>query len=268
MTPENLMQVMLTKGCPAMMPYDHDVDAAPTAGASSTRSTDHPRFTDHLWDLTAGIRARIDELEFLARLGDGTLPIESFRTYIEQDGLYLEGYAKALAVIASRAIDADAGAFWAQSAATAVTVEKSLHADLLADAALGGPSDTAPEHSQACLGYVSFLTATAATDTYAVGAAAALPCFWIYAEVGHDLAASARAVLDADPDHPYARWVTTYDAEDFQISAARARQLVDDAAAEAGPAERERMAAAFAIAMRYELLFWDTALNVQPWPAA
>ncbi|MGB3772897.1 MAG: TenA family protein [Rhodococcus sp. (in: high G+C Gram-positive bacteria)] len=246
-----------------MTPYDNAVDSASTADAA-----DHARFTTHLWDRTAGLRARIDDLEFLTRLGDGTLPVASFRTYIEQDGLYLEGYAKALAILAPRAVDPEAGAFWATSAATAATVEKSLHTSLLADAALGGPSDAVPGHSQACLGYVSFLTATAATDTYAVGAAAALPCFWIYAEVGRGLAASARAVLDADPNHPYARWVTTYDAEDFQTSAAKARALVDEAAAVAGEAERNRMVDAFVVAMRYELLFWDTALNAQPWPSA
>jgi thiaminase/transcriptional activator TenA len=246
-----------------MTPYDHAVDAA-----STTDAADLTRFTDLLWDRTAGLRARIGDLEFLTRLGDGTLPITSFRTYIEQDGLYLEGYAKALALLSSRAVDAEAGAFWATSAATAATVEKSLHTSLLADVALGGPSEKPVEHSQACLGYVSFLTATAATDTYAVGAAAALPCFWIYAEVGRGLAASARAVLDADPHHPYARWVTTYDAEDFQTSAARARELVDAAAEVAGPAERQRMSDAFVVAMRYELLFWDTALNTVPWPAS
>lgn len=226
------------------------------------------RFSDRLWESTSGVRRQIDELEFLTRLGDGTLPVPVFRTYIEQDGLYLEGYAKALALLASKATDPDAGAFWASSSATAITAEKELHATLLADPALAVDVDGPIEHTPACLGYVSYLTATAATDTYAVGAAAALPCFWIYAEVGRTLAASARAVLDADPNHPFARWVTTYDAEEFQVSAARARELVDAAADAATEAERARMATAFAIAMRYELLFWDTALNTAPWPAS
>nr|NIL79542.1 hypothetical protein [Rhodococcus kroppenstedtii] len=266
MTPANLMQIILTKGCPAM-PHT----TLPETPLSETPLPAPPgestRFTDHLWDVTADLRRAIDGLEFLRRLGDGTLPVESFRTYIEQDGLYLEGYAKALALLASRAPDPVDGAFWATSAATAVTVEKSLHADLLGDPRLGD-APTSLEHSPACLGYVSYLTATAATDSYAVGAAAALPCFWIYAEVGRTLAASAREVLAADPDHPYARWVTTYDAEDFQVSAARAREVVDAAARGAGPDELARMTRAFVVALRYELLFWDTALHTTPWPAA
>ncbi|MBQ7808486.1 MAG: TenA family transcriptional regulator, partial [Rhodococcus sp.] len=116
--------------------------------------------------------------------------------------------------------------------------------------------------------YVSYLTATAATAPYPVSAAAVLPCFWIYAEVGRDLAASAREVLDADPSHPYAQWVTTYDAPEFHESVAQARVLVDAAAEAATETEREAMSEAFRIASRYELMFWDSALHQQPWPAS
>ena len=49
-------------------------------------STD--RFTDRLWAETKVLRESIDSLEFLERLGDGTLPLDAFRTYIEQDKLY------------------------------------------------------------------------------------------------------------------------------------------------------------------------------------
>jgi thiaminase/transcriptional activator TenA len=224
------------------------------------------RFTDDLWQQTAVLRKQIDELEFLRRLGDGTLPLDAFHHYIEQDALYLEGYAKALALLASRAPDSESGAFWATSAATAAVVEKSLHTSLL-PVSENRPSGGG-NHSQVCLGYVSYLIAAAATESYGVAAAAVLPCFWIYADVGRGLAASAQNVLARDPDHPYARWVTTYDAEEFQDSAGRARELVDTAAQSATDVEREKMADAFVVAMRYELLFWDTALFPQPWPAS
>jgi thiaminase/transcriptional activator TenA len=49
---------------------------------------------------------------------------------------------------------------------------------------------------------------------------------------------------------------------------ARARELVDAAAAAAPDAQREAMTEAFVIASRYELMFWDTALNKQEWPAS
>jgi len=228
-------------------------------------STD--RFTDRLWAETKVLRESIDSLEFLRSLGDGTLPLDAFRTYIEQDKLYLEGYSKALSLVAAHAPDPQAAGFWSNSASTAATVESALHDGLLTGGILP-PGSQRLEHSQACLGYVSYLTATAATAPYPVSAAAVLPCFWIYAEVGRDLAASAREVLDADPSHPYAQWVTTYDAPEFHESVAQARVLVDAAAEAATVTEREAMSEAFRIASRYELMFWDSALHQQPWPAS
>ena len=225
------------------------------------------RFTDRLWDETKVLRESIDSLEFLRRLGDGTLPLDVFRTYIEQDKLYLEGYSQALSLVAAHAPNPQAAGFWSNSASTAATVESSLHDGLLTGGIL--PAETSRlEHSQACLGYVSYLIATAATAPYAVSAAAVLPCFWIYAEVGRDLAASAREVLDADPTHPYAQWVSTYDAPEFHESVAKARELVDAAADAATEADREAMSEAFRIASRFELMFWDSALHPQPWPAS
>ncbi|RVW08341.1 TenA family transcriptional regulator [Prescottella agglutinans] len=225
------------------------------------------RFTDLLWERSAVLRAAIDDMEFLRRLGDGTLPLDVFRAYIEQDSLYLAEYAKALALLATKAPDPQTAAFWATSAAAAAVVETELHDGLLGSGVL--PERVGePEHSQACLGYVSYLTATASTEPYPVAAAAVLPCFWIYAEVGRRLAADAHDVLAADPTHPYAQWVTTYDDPAFHESTATARRLVDAAAEAATAEQRDAMVRAFVVATRYEFMFWDTALNPQPWPAS
>ncbi|WP_066913394.1 TenA family protein [Millisia brevis] len=239
------------------------------ASPSDAVETRDPSITTALWDSIAPLRDRIDSLEFLHRLGDGTLPIEAFDRYIAQDAIYLRGYARALALLAVRASDPDAAVFWASAAAQAITVESQLHAELLSKDASGqGDSfDIAdlPEPTPTCLGYVSYLIATVATEPYAVGAAAVLPCFWIYADVGTSLARRAHDVLAADPDHPYAKWVATYGDPAFGEQAAAARRLVDRAAAEAGAAERAAMTTAFVTASRYELAFWDTALYPQPW---
>ena len=216
-------------------------------------------FTDEAWAGTASLRTAIEELAFLTELGDGTLAPAAFRHYLEQDALYLAGYARALALLAARASDPDAAAFWANSASVTRTVETALHADLLGSELLGPPS-TELLHSPTCLGYVSYLVATAATASYAVAAAAVLPCYWVYADTGVRLAATARST----PGHPYARWVATYDDPGFQESTRRARQLVDDAAT-ATPSEVPAMHRAFALATRYELEFWRSAHELEDW---
>jgi thiaminase/transcriptional activator TenA len=216
-------------------------------------------FTEDAWAATATLRTAIEELAFLAELADGTLAPAAFRHYLEQDALYLAGYAKALALLAARADDPDAAAFWADSASVTRTVETALHADLLGSELLA-PASAELLHSPSCLGYVSYLVATAATASYEVAAAAVLPCYWVYADTGVRLAATARST----PGHPYARWVATYDDPGFQESTRRARELVDDAAA-AAPSQVPAMHRAFALATRYELEFWRSAHEQETW---
>lgn len=229
-------------------------------------SADPVRFTDLLWDASENIRRAIDDLEFLRLLGAGTLPLDAFRRYLEQDSLYLGGYVKSLSLLAAHAPNPVAGAFWASAAASAMD-EAASHEEMLTGGALPASTRT-PEPSPECLGYTSYLTAIAATEPYPVAAAAVLPCFWIYADVGRSLAGAARAVLDRDPDHPYARWVAAYDAPEFHAIVDAARTFVDDAAAAATPVQREQMIDAFVVASRYELMFWDSALHPTPWPLA
>ncbi|QCB52149.1 TenA family transcriptional regulator [Rhodococcus sp. PAMC28707] len=227
-------------------------------------SMDSVRHTDLMWTATTSLRHSIDQLEFLTLLGEGKLPLDAFRTYLEQDRLYLAGYAKALAILASKAPDTATAAFWATSAASAVE-EATLHESLLSGDALPTANAQAT-HSPTCLGYVSYLVATAATEPYPVAAAAILPCFWIYADVAVRLSTSAKRVLHHDPNHPYAQWVSAYNSDEFRDAVDCARLLVDDAARLATDAQRSAMIDSFVIATRYESMFWDSALHPTPWP--
>jgi thiaminase/transcriptional activator TenA len=219
-------------------------------------------FSDQAWARTAALRTEIEQLAFLTELGEGTLAPAAFRHYLEQDALYLAGYAKALALLAARAPDATAASFWALSAHTTGVVEAQLHEDLLSGELLAaaGPATAELTHSPSCLAYVSYLIACAATESYAVAAAAVLPCYWVYADTGTRLAATARST----PEHPYARWVAAYDDPGFQESTRRARELVDDAAV-AAPGDVPAMHRAFGTATRYELEFWRSAHTQEAW---
>ena len=87
-----------------------------------------------------------------------------------------------------------------------------------------------------------------------MGAAAVLPCYWLYAAVGSALTQKAR-VAGLDP-HPYGDWLATYDAPDFQLATERARDIVDRAASAADPVTRQRMRDAFMRACELELRFF------------
>jgi thiaminase len=147
--------------------------------------------------------------------------------------------------------------FFAGSAHTALAVESSLHHDWLA----AHPS-TSSAASPVTAAYTDHLLAVAGRDSYPVLVAAVLPCYWLYAHIGDIIVAQAG---DATGNR-YQPWIATYADPDFQQATATARGLVEDAAAGADDATRQRMRAVFARSCMHEYLFFDQGTQRSDWP--
>ncbi|MDQ0849878.1 thiaminase [Arthrobacter sp. B3I9] len=104
--------------------------------------------------------------------------------------------------------------------------------------------------------YVDHLLAASVSGSYGVLVAAALPCFWLYAEVGAALYAQFLAAGAAE-DHPYADWLRTYADEGFAAATRQAIEIADLAARRASAGERGAMALSFRQSARYEVDFFD-----------
>lgn len=217
-------------------------------------------FSEQAWQQTAPLRSAIHTLPFNTELAAGTLSRARFQGYIIQDALYLSEYARVLALAAARGPDAATLRTFAESALEAVAVEQILHERYLTDFGID-PSDLArAEPSPDCLGYTSFLLATAYHEPWEVLVAALLPCFWLYWDVGNAITRVAA------PDNPYRAWIDTYADEGFG-AAVRAVIAVTDQAADAASAPvRARMMTAFVRCCQYEWLFWDSAYQQRGWP--
>ena len=100
------------------------------------------------------------------------------------------------------------------------------------------------------------LLAASVSGSYGVLVAAALPCFWLYAEVGATLHGEFLAA-GAPPEHPYADWLRTYADEEFAAATRQAIAFTDAAARSASESERNAMALAFRQSARYEVDFFD-----------
>ena len=220
-------------------------------------------FSTAAWSATERLRGDIDALPLLTELADGTLEPHRFSEYLAQDDFYLRGYTRALATLASRAPTSAAAAFWARSAGEAVEAEVLMHDALLADDRLRDLTRPAVA-SPTTRAYVNSLLAATAFEPYAVGVAAVLPCYWVYADVGATLAHRA-ATLE---DHPYAGWVAAYADPAFQRATREAIALLDDAAAAADEATRQLMLTAFVDATWYEEQFWARSYELQRWDTA
>jgi len=218
-------------------------------------------FSDAAWQRTERLRAAIHALPFNTELAAGTLNAARFQGYIVQDALYLGQYSRVLAIAGARGPDPATLHAFASSALEAVAVEQALHEQYLARFGVDPARLADSEPSPDCLSYTSFLLATAYHDPWEVLVAALLPCFWIYWDVGSDIARRA------DAANPYRAWIDTYADEGFGEAVRTVIGIVDRAAASTTEVIRARMMTAFVRSSQYEWLFWDGAYQQRGWPA-
>lgn len=217
-------------------------------------------FSAEAWERNAPLYAATLALPFNVELAGGRLGPSAFRHYIVQDARYLIAFGQALAVAAAKADEPDHIVQFAGAAREAVVVERALHADYFGRFGLTEAAVAAEPLSPACHHYTAFLLATAFREPLPVAAAAMLPCFWVYREVGRHIHATAAR------DNPYRAWIDTYAGEDF-AAAVDAMVATTDALAEtAAPPVRAAMQAAFTRAMQLEWMFWDSAYREAAWP--
>ncbi|MDL2243190.1 TenA family protein, partial [Bacteroidales bacterium OttesenSCG-928-K03] len=111
-----------------------------------------------------------------------------------------------------------------------------------------------------CRLYTSYLLSTMTQVPVEVAAAAILPCFWIYMEVGNYIFKNQK------PNNPYQDWINMYSDEGFAVSNARAIEICDELAANSSEAQQQEMINAFILAAKMEWMFWDSAYKLEEWP--
>ena len=213
-------------------------------------------FSEQLKDEAEPIWQRIFDHPFLKEIKDGTLPEETFRYYLLQDYLYLEGFGRTVALALAKAPDSQTFQDLAHRVMT--PVERPLHQKLFAAASISHTDAENAVRSPANTAYVDHMLQTASLHGLGPTAAALLPCPWPYhrlkAEVGQS-------------EHPiYGQWTRFYVEGLLEGSVAAWRGFVDEMANRAGAVELEALRQAFLTSSRYEYMFWEAAYNRQQWP--
>ncbi|ASK65480.1 bifunctional hydroxymethylpyrimidine kinase/phosphomethylpyrimidine kinase [Brachybacterium avium] len=246
---------------PARLETPEDlIDAC--AGAAGTEAGTAPvlpvvapagPWTAALWAAGSSLAAQVAGSGFVRALVEGSLTGPAFEFYLAQDALYLARYSRALAALAEASTTASGRTFWAESPRTCLTVEAELHRSWLS----AEPAEDGTAISPVTSAYTDFLLAHALGSAAPVTAAAVLPCFWLYAQVGGDLAEIA-------PGHPYAAWLETYRDPGFVEGVQGALGEVEREVAAATPAQRAAATRAFLLACRHELEFFEQARRLEP----
>jgi thiaminase/transcriptional activator TenA len=215
------------------------------------------RWTQQVWKSSDPLYQQIIGHPFIHHLMDGTLEIEKFAFYIQQDALYLAEYRKALALIASRLDRSDESMAFLSFAQDTVLVENALHESFIKEFAVGSPVLVSP----ICMLYAQYLLAQTNFKSVEVAVASVLPCFTVYKEVGDYILAN-----QPKTHNRYQEWINTYAGEEFVKAVKLAEKIADRLAEAATPRCRDEMEQAYQTAFRMEWMFWDSAWRLEQWP--
>jgi thiaminase/transcriptional activator TenA len=196
-----------------------------------------------LWEANADLAEAALEHRFVRGLADGSLPPESFRSYVAQDAFFLESFARAYALALAHSEDALGMRDFAELISGAIE-ELELHEGY---AERWGVSLEGVEPVEATLAYTNFLLATASLGGVGETCAAMTPCMRLYAFLGQSLAEEGHG-----EDNPYSEWIRTYADPEFEALAAKLETLLDRYATDA-PAVRS----AYRRAMALEIGFFE-----------
>ena len=195
----------------------------------------------HLWDANRDWAERILAHGFVRGLGDGSLPVASFRGYVAQDAYFLDAFARAYAFCLANGTSRD-NLYGFSELIAGVVEELKLHKSyterLKIDLVRVTPI-------AATLAYVDFLLGTAQRGQLGETIAAMTPCMRLYAFLGQALARTKVAPA-------YADWVKTYADPSFEALAARLETLLDVHASDSAAVR-----ANYRRAMELEYRFFD-----------
>jgi thiaminase/transcriptional activator TenA len=217
-------------------------------------------FTDDLEPVADPIWDAIVDHPAVSELGAGTLDEDVFRYWVKQDYVYLIEYGRLFALGAAKSPDLDRMGTFATLLDETINTEMDLHRSYAAEFGIDEADLEATDPSPTTRAYTDFLVRVAAMGTFGDLVAALLPCMWGFNETGKRLAERG------PPDHEqYAAWIEMYAGEEFTELATWCKDLMDDVAADATDAERERYTDLFRTSARYEYRFWDAAWRQEAW---
>ncbi|GKT95860.1 hypothetical protein Ct61P_13710 [Colletotrichum tofieldiae] len=148
---------------------------------------------------------------FVMAMGDGTLPMESFKQYLVQDYLYLVHFARANALASYKAktiADIAAGA----TIVSHITREMSLHIDYCKGFGITVPEIEATEEHQACTAYTRYVLDVGMSEDWIALQMALAPCLLGYGAVAKQLHGDVKTKRD---DNTYWKWIENYVADDY-----------------------------------------------------
>lgn len=203
------------------------------------------------------------EHAFVKGLGDGTLPLASFRHYLVQDYIFLINYARAYALGVYKGETVEEMRYAVSGVEGLLKSELQLHLGYCQSWGLEEGDVLSTPEATGNMAYTRFVLERGLAGDYLDLLVALAPCLVGYAEIGGRLLADPGTRRDGNP---YLPWIESYGGASFQAMASDACRHIDLAAERriggdfAAAPRFAALARTFEQATRLEVGFWDMGL--------
>lgn len=202
--------------------------------------------------LSMPIVERMKNCSFNVGLMQGTLPVEQFKRYLQQDIIYIANYGEEMEMLSAMLHDGEQKALFSRLATDAVESEKSLHTMLSERfGVVEGVqmADVTREYMAHTRRYVD-------DGNVELSLAALLPCFWVYAELGRFMLKGCKC-----NNNPYFDWINTYSSSFMEECVDVISVICDKFAQNSSAAVRAEMLQAFIRSVQFEEDFFNHAVQ-------
>lgn len=148
---------------------------------------------------------------FVTGIGDGTLPLESFKKYLIQDYLFLVQYARAVCLAAYKAKSAE-DMFAGANCVLHIQEEMKLHVEYCKEFGLSVEYMRAADEHPACTAYTRYVLDVGHAEDWLALQVALAPCMIGYRAIGEHLLADPATKRDGNT---YWKWIETYAGAEY-----------------------------------------------------
>jgi thiaminase/transcriptional activator TenA len=228
-------------------------------------STTTTAASDRYRSESAAIWDQLHGHPFITELAEGALPLDKFRFFIEQDNMYLEEYARCLAMGAAKSRTEKETRHFVDHLNQNLDHELPANHRLLEKAIELGAEDRggAITMAPANLAYTGYMRRLSITGGPLEILASLLPCAWSYTEI------CDRLRDRTDATHPvYGEWIAHFANETSIATVAEMRQDFDELVERECETEERKaeIGEIFATSSRLELMFWEMGYTLDQWP--
>ncbi len=216
--------------------------------------------TVRLWNSITPIFNAILNHPFIKGLTDGSLREEIFKNYVIQDAIYLVDYARALAILASKAPREEWIRTFAEDSLAIIEFEKSLHRSFFSMWGIKETDLVNVVPTPTTYAYVNHLLRNVILEDFPIGVAAILPCYWIYLEVGKALESKG------SPNPTYAKWIEMYSSKEYSKYVERVINIADEVLSNIDEVTWLKAVKVFKTSSVYEYMFWDSTYRNEKFP--